>query len=232
MPQQFQPILTYMSGGYEFAESAREEIRSCLRPHLRDPGDEDTVIRALEEAIGEYKGLLGAGVNDPLRDRKATLAELEALSEKAGALSQTLQDLHPETRERLTEWVEHAPAPGEERGLMAPLFDPQRLQQLPIDVGMLAGRAGLVSKRVEDEERRRGRPTDVAAHDLTSTCRDIFDRHCEGSTAYHNWPKDDGTTVAGPFQELLRLVFEAAGVARSADSYVRELHKRRPENAK
>ena len=222
MPQQFRPDLDYMVPDFELSASARKEIKAHLHSHLRDSGDEGAAIQALEVAIAEYRALLGAGVNDRLRRKQATLGELDAVSAAAGALSEALQNLHSETRGRLTEVVEHAPGPGEEHGPAAPLVDRRRLGQLAVESGMLAGRAGLVRSRVEKEERSRGRPPDQAAWDLASTCLGIFERHCEGSTAQCTF---DGY-APGPFQELLGLVFAAAGIKGSADYYVRKLHER------
>jgi len=157
----------------------KRAVRDALAPYLANADEADAALRELEALAAHYLGDVESGLYELEPPRSETLDELERVRAAADTLATALHDLSEPTRERLTDWVHHAPPPDEPegRGPLAPLVPPETLKRCARDAGFLASRAAMLHDDVKREKRPVGRPRDWAALHFVSGLSNLWARY-------------------------------------------------------
>jgi hypothetical protein len=190
-----------------FTDAQRRAVGEALEPYLANADDLTPALRAIETLTARYLGDLDSGIYALDPPRRGTLDELERLRSAADALSKVLRTLSEPTRDRLTEWVHHAPPPDEPEsmGPLAPLVPREMLERCAREAGFIAGRAAMLHIKVAREVRPPGRPPDWAARDFVAGLATVW----EGYTG-RTLPR--GNPNRAPWGAFVAAAMQAVGV--------------------
>jgi hypothetical protein len=201
-------------GGESLKPAQRQRIADALSSALLEERGLAWAVGEVEAGIAWYVGDVEQGLNERLADKDDMKRELAALGQAARVLLDRLDSLTSEARDRMI----GPDATGECGGrVYNELLPPERLYA-PVMPCLSISKRSTEAIRELMEERRGGRPRDVAAHRLVRRLSSIWQTYTDG-----RMDRESRDGVRSAWTNFVMTVLDIAGADVGGERLARDV---------